>query len=87
MKRICNVLLAANALSSNVFITWDEGRNTKSLPFFAAGTGVKVNHALTENYIHSAIIHTVERIFGLPVLPKVKNSTDLAGLFTEGVLP
>lgn len=70
-----------------VFVTWDEGSRGKSLPFFAAGAGVRAGHESTVEYTHASVLRTVERIFGLPLLDAVKGSTDLADMFEPGVLP
>ena len=70
-----------------VFVTWDEGSRGTSLPFLAAGAGVRAGHESTVEYTHASVLRTVERIFGLPILDAVKGNTDLADMFEPGVLP
>jgi hypothetical protein len=70
-----------------VFVTWDEASRGHSMPFFAAGAGVRKGHESVVEYTHASVLHTVERIFGLPILDAVKGSTDLSDMFEPGVLP
>jgi phosphatidylinositol-3-phosphatase len=71
----------ANAHDGVIFLAWDEGKNTRQIPFLAIGKSVKKGFAGPAQYDHGSIIKTVERIFGLPALEAVKGSRDLAGLF------
>lgn len=70
-----------------IFIVWDEGKTTKTLPFFAAGWGIKTDYVSHVDYSHRSLIKTVERIFGLPVLESVKDANDFSDLFKPGFLP
>ena len=70
-----------------VFVVWDEGRAGKSLPFFAAGAGVKQNYRSNVEYSHRSMLRTIERIFGLPALDAVKGATDFSDMFEPGALP
>jgi hypothetical protein len=70
-----------------IFIIWDEGRKTQKLPFFAIGPGVKPNHVSTVAFNHGSLVRSVEEIFGLPVLKKVKHNNSFADLFKPGSFP
>lgn len=70
-----------------VFLVWDEGSTGKTLPFFAAGWGVKPNYASKVRYSHRSMLRTIERTLGLPVLDWVKDAPDLSDMFEAGVLP
>lgn len=70
-----------------VFVMWDEGSRSPKMPFFAAGAGVRQGHQSDVSYSHRSVLRTVERIFGLPVLPAVSDATDLSDMFEPGVLP
>jgi phosphatidylinositol-3-phosphatase len=72
--------------SGVIFLAWDEGKETQRIPFLAIGKSVKKGFAGGEPYDHRSIIKTVEKIFGLPVLEKVKGSRDLSDLFEAGAL-
>ena len=67
-----------------VFVVWDEGSVGKTIPFYAAGWGVKRGYESKLRYSHRSMLRTVERIFGLPVLDAVKNVPDL---FEPSALP
>ena len=77
----------ANANSGVIFVVWDEGRNTRKLPFFAVGPGVRANFASSVALDHGSIIKSVETIFGLPILPAVANRNMLADMFRPGSFP
>jgi phosphatidylinositol-3-phosphatase len=70
-----------------IFITWDEGENTRTMPFLALGPGVKANYSGKVPYNHGSIVKSVEEIFSLPVLPAVAKNSDLADLFKLGFFP
>ena len=70
-----------------IFITWDEGSNTRTMPFLAIGKGVRKGFAGGAHYEHGSIIKTVETIFGLPVLATVRQQRDLSALFKAGAYP
>jgi phosphatidylinositol-3-phosphatase len=76
----------ANAHSGVIFLAWDEGHETRKIPFLAVGPDVKKGFAGKKLYDHGSMIKTVEKIFGLPVLEAVKGSRDLGGLFADGSL-
>jgi hypothetical protein len=70
-----------------IFITFDEGGSSPKLPFIAVGTMVKARYAGTERYSHSSQLRSVQRILGLPPLPRVANANDLSDLFQPGAYP
>lgn len=67
-----------------IFLVWDEGHETRKLPFLAIGPQVKSGYAGTVPYDHGSVIKTVERIFGLPYLATVAPKNDLSDLFKPG---
>lgn len=81
------VLSWAQQNKAVVFVLWDEGRAGKTLPFFAAGWGVKPNHESKVRYSHRSVLRTIERILGLPTLAAVADAPDLSDMFEPGVLP
>lgn len=88
LKSFLPPLLAwAGTHDAVVLVTWDEGKAGHALPFIAAGAGVKAGYESQVKLSHRSIVRTVERIFGLPVLPAVKDVNDLGDLFEPGVLP
>ena len=70
-----------------IFLAWDEGKETRTIPFLAIGKRAKKAFAGKALYDHGSIIKTVEKIFGLPVLEAVKGSRDLGELFVDGTMP
>jgi phosphatidylinositol-3-phosphatase len=76
----------ANGNSGVIFLAWDEGHETRKLPFLAIGPQVRKGYAGTVSYDHGSIIRTVERIFGLPLLKTVAGSNDLGDLFQPGAI-
>jgi hypothetical protein len=64
-----------------VFITWEEGDQTSTLPFIAVGPGVKRGYAGAVPYNHGSLLKTVEEILGLPMLATVAAVNDLGDLF------
>jgi phosphatidylinositol-3-phosphatase len=76
----------ANAHSGVIFLAWDEGKETRGIPFLAIGPHVKKGFAGTALYDHGSMIRSVEEIFGLPALEAVKGSRDFRDLFEEGTL-
>lgn len=70
-----------------VFVVWDEGSAGKTLPFLAAGWGIKAGYESKARYSHRSVLKTIERIFGLPVLDAVRNAQDLGDMFEPGILP
>jgi hypothetical protein len=76
-----------NAHDGAIFIVWDEGDATSTLPFVAIGPHVKPGYASNVTYSHSSLLKTVEEMLGLPVLPSVAPANDLADLFQSGFFP
>ncbi|HEV7786093.1 MAG TPA: alkaline phosphatase family protein [Thermoanaerobaculia bacterium] len=70
-----------------IFITWDEGERTRTMPFLAIGPGVKVGYSGGVAYNHGSIVKSVEDIFNLPVLASVAKNNDLSDLFKPGFFP
>jgi phosphatidylinositol-3-phosphatase len=70
-----------------IFITWDEGEDTNTMPFLAIGPGVKANYSGQVPYNHGSIVKSVEEIFNLPVLATVAKNNDLSDLFKPGSFP
>lgn len=75
----------ADKHSGVIFLAWDEGRETRKIPFLAIGPHVKKGFAGKALYDHGSIIKSVEKIFGLPVLEAVKGSRDLGDLMEGGL--
>jgi hypothetical protein len=71
-----------NARGGVIFITWEEGDRSSTLPFLAVGPGVKPGYAGGVAYTHSSLLKTVEELLGLPVLPTVAGANDLADLLS-----
>ena len=74
----------ANRNSGVIFLAWDEGHETRKLPFLAIGPQVRKGYAGSVPYDHGTVIRTVETIFGLPALKTVSGSNDLRDLFQAG---
>jgi phosphatidylinositol-3-phosphatase len=70
-----------------IFLTWDEGDRTGTMPFLAIGPGVKTGYAGSVPYTHSSLVKSVEKILRLPVLPAVFDANDLSDLFEAGQYP
>ena len=64
-----------------IFLLWEEGDATATLPFLAIGPGVKPGYAGAVPYSHSSLLKTVEQILDLPILPTVAGANDLGDLF------
>ena len=64
-----------------IFLAWDEGEDTGTIPFLAIGPDVKPGHASAVPYTHSSLVRTVELLLGLPILPAVAGANDLGDLF------
>jgi hypothetical protein len=76
-----------NAHDGVIYLTWDEPEETTLAPFIAIGPHVKAGYAGGVRYTHSALLKSVEESLGLPVLPTVQGSPDLADLFEAGYFP
>jgi phosphatidylinositol-3-phosphatase len=70
-----------------LFIVWDEGDGTATIPFVAVGPHVKPGYANSVLYDHGSLVKSLEEIFGLPFLPAVASSNDFADLFVAGSFP
>ena len=76
-----------NANDGVIFLVWDEPEGGSSLvPFVAMGPRVKTGYASSVAFDHGSLLKTVEEIFGLPILPTVAATNDLADLFVGGTL-
>jgi len=76
-----------NGHAGVIFLVWDEGDATTTMPFIAIGPGVKRGYASTVAYDHSSLVKSIERILELPILPRVQAANDLADLFQPGMFP
>jgi hypothetical protein len=82
------VIQYANAHDGVIFLVWDEPEGGSPLiPFLAIGPHVKPGYASPTPVTHSALVKTVERIFGLPILPAVAAASDFGDLFQAGFYP
>lgn len=81
------LLTWAKANKAVVFIAWDEGKTAKTIPFFAAGWGIKGGYESKERYSHRAMLRTIEAFLGLPALSAVAKAPVMSDLFEPGVLP
>ena len=70
-----------------IFIVWDEGDRTSTLPFIALGPHVRRGYRSVVPFNHGSIVRSVERILSLPILPTVQGVSDLGDLFEGGVMP
>ena len=78
----------ANANNGVIFLVWDEPEGGSPLiPFLAIGPQIKAGYASPVAVTHSALVKTVEKIFGLPILPAVAASSDFGDLFQPGMYP
>ena len=66
-----------------VFIVWDEGDTSLTIPFIAIGKNVKVKYSGPTTYSHSSLLKSEEEILGVPVLSTVSSANDFADLFTQ----
>ena len=74
------IVTYATAHDSIIYIIWDEGSTTQTIPFFAIGNHVKKGMATTA-YSHSALLKSIEEQLGVPVLPTVTAAPDFTALF------
>jgi V8-like Glu-specific endopeptidase len=70
-----------------IFLTWDEGQSSNTLPFLAIGPTVKGGYVSSVSYDHSSLVKSIERILGLPILSSVANATELTDMFVSGGYP
>ncbi len=73
--------------SGVIFIVWDEGEETSTMPFVAVGPGVKSGHVSSVEFTHSSLLKSVEEILGLAVLDRVVDANDFSDLFEPGEFP
>lgn len=76
-----------NANDGVVFVVWDEGEGSATMPFLAIGPGVKHGYSSSVTYTHSSLVKSVEEIFGLPILSTVASANDFADIFVPGAFP
>lgn len=76
-----------NAHGGVLFVIWDEGEGSATIPFIAMGPGVKKGYVGKVGYTHGSLVKSVEKIFDLPVLPTVASDNDFSDLFRSGTLP
>lgn len=81
------IISFAKANSGVIFLTWDEGENTKKMPFLAIGAHTKVGYTGSVSYTHGSLVKSIEKILQVPILPKVSSANDFADLFTAGSFP
>ena len=82
------IIQFANANAGVIFLVWDEPEGGSPLiPFLAIGPGVKPGYTSSVPVTHSALVKTVEKIFGLPLLPAVAGANDFGDLFQAGMYP
>jgi hypothetical protein len=74
----------AGAHGGVVFVVWDQGGATDTLPFIALGPRVKAGYQSSVGFDHGSIVKTVELLLQLPVLPAAAASADLGDLFLPG---
>ena len=78
----------AEANAGVIFIVWDEPEGGSNLiPFFAVGAHVRPGYASSVSFNHGSLTRSVERIFGLPILPAVAQVDDFTDLFEPGFFP
>ena len=81
------ILSFVDAHGGVLFIVWDEGGATATIPFIAVGPHIKAGYASSVPYDHGSLVKSVEEILGLPVLPAVASANDFADLFDAGFFP
>ncbi len=82
------IIQYANAHNGVIFVVWDEPEGGSPLiPFLAIGPHVKAGYTSPTSVTHSALVKTVEKIFGLPLLPAVASANDFGDSVPVRVLP
>ncbi len=78
-----------NAKGGVIFLVWDEGEGSTTIPFLAIGPTVKPGYVSGVTYNHASLVKSAERILGLPTLntAEVLNATDFADMFVTGGYP
>jgi hypothetical protein len=77
----------ANAHAGVIFLVWDEGEGTPTMPFIVVGPHVKPGYVSTIAYNHSSLLKSVERILEMPILPNVSTANDFSDFFQPGYFP
>ena len=80
------ILAYANAHDAVVYLIWDEGSNNQTIPFLAFGPHIKTGASPTV-YSHSALLKSIEKQLGVPVLASVTSASDFSGMFQTGYFP
>ena len=80
------IVTYATAHDSIIYVIWDEGSTTQTIPFFAIGPHVKTGMSPTV-YSHSALLKSIEEQLGVPVLATVTAAPDFAGMYDSGYFP
>ena len=70
-----------------IFLTWDEGDSSNLVPFLVIGKHVSPGGTSSVMYTHSSMLKSTEEYLGVPVLPKVANAADFAGMFESATFP
>jgi phospholipase C len=70
-----------------IFIVWDEGDATRSMPFIAVGPGVKAGYTGGVEYNHGSLVKSLQRIFDVDVTSRVSAEDDFSDLFEPGMFP
>jgi hypothetical protein len=86
-KNVPGMIAFANAHAGVILIVWDEPDSSGTMPFLVLGPGVKPNHASSTSISHSSVVRAIDRILGLPLLPKVTAANGLSDFFTAGSYP
>ena len=82
------IIQYANAHNGVIFLVWDEPEGGSPLiPFLAIGPHIKPGYSSPTVVTHSALVKTVEKVFGLPILPSVASANDFGDLFQAGFYP
>ena len=81
------IISFVNANAGVIFITWDEGSSTTTMPLLVVGPNVKPGFTSAVTYNHSSLVKSLEEIFNLPILSKVSSAADFADFFTAGHFP
>src|SRR5262249_45223486 len=80
------ILTYANAHDSVVYLVWDEGSTTQTVPFLAFGPHSKTGLSATA-YSMSSLLKSIEEQLGVPVLSTVTSANDFAPMFQPGAFP
>ncbi|HVU02840.1 MAG TPA: alkaline phosphatase family protein [Polyangiaceae bacterium] len=81
------VISYAESHHAAIFLVWDEGELSPTIPFVAVGPDVKAGYVSDVKVTHGSLIRTVENVFGLPALSTVATENDFSDFFEGGALP